>query len=95
MSEENNRSSKNVFKTASGEANKLIHQTVDSAGDVVKTFSGSDGLIIKTYDTSSKFARGAASQLTRKGKKDECPKRIRHFATANPPFISETACYFL
>lgn len=60
VSEKENNNSRNVFKTASGEANKLVHQTVDSAGNVVKTFSGSDGLITKTYDTSGNVIKSVS-----------------------------------
>lgn len=54
--------SDNIVKNASGEANHLVHETVDASGNIVKTISGKDGLIGKAFDSSGNIMKNASSK---------------------------------
>ncbi|WP_078548526.1 hypothetical protein [Litchfieldia alkalitelluris] len=53
--------SENILKHTSGQANELVHKTVDTANKVVKTVSGEGGLVGKVVDTSSDVLKNTSS----------------------------------
>lgn len=61
-SDHEKKKSENLVKSVSGEANELVHKTVDASGNIVRTFAGEDGLITKTYDASGNVIKSVSSK---------------------------------
>jgi vacuolar-type H+-ATPase subunit H len=56
----NKKQNDNIIKNATDEANDLLHKTVDTSNNIVKSISGEGGLVGKATDASSKVIKNAS-----------------------------------